>query len=489
MSDVLCSATLLLIGIGRRGMDAGSCCCATEVEEAICDGCASSGGCPMSWRGDQGHVSTACLVAMPLTPTSDSSQNLRRLQGAAGAARGARCSSATVDAEGRAAATTVELRHVAGTRVIYASLDDEQLMEAEHVVVLKRLDDLGLGTMYDGIDDYWSSRSNAREVRARVHVYVAMAGRHLPRSISPDPTHPSVPGGTMTHEHHPDVRHQPRARPHVAHHGRRRPRAGACGGDDPAPLSEPAATVSTVASEPVAPPTTTPPPATAPAAADAAVKISQTALGDVLSDPDGMTLYTFTNDVNTTSTCSGTCAEAWPPVLVDPDFIVSPGLDSGIFATTPHEDGTHQLVAGKWPLYLYAADAKPGDVTGQGSGDVWFAVDTGGRLIDGPAAQGSDGAYGTTAPTVRTHDCSAGRLGCTGAAAGRHRARSDPDRPGGHDALPVHPRRGRHADVHRWVRPGMAAAARQRRGRAARGRRASTPPPCPPSSTPTAVSS
>lgn len=177
---------------------------------------------------------------------------------------------------------------------------------------------------------------------------------------------------------------------------------GACGGDDPAPLSEPAATAVTVASEPVPPPTTAPTPApvasTAPAAVDAAVKISQTALGDVLADPDGMTLYAFTNDANATSTCSGTCAEAWPPVLVDPDFIVSPGLDSGIFATTQRDDGTYQLVAGKWPLYLYAADAKPGDVTGQGSGDVWFAVDTGGRLVDGTAATGSGDTYGTSAP-------------------------------------------------------------------------------------------
>lgn len=149
----------------------------------------------------------------------------------------------------------------------------------------------------------------------------------------------------------------------------------ACG-DDPAPLAAPAET---------APSTTAAPTTEAPAEppADAAVKISQTELGDVLADPRGMTLYAFTNDVDAASTCYGTCAEAWPPVIVDPDFIVSPGLDSGIFATTVREDGTHQLVAGKWPLYLYAADAKPGDVTGHGSGDVWFAVDTSGRTIAG----------------------------------------------------------------------------------------------------------
>jgi predicted lipoprotein with Yx(FWY)xxD motif len=182
---------------------------------------------------------------------------------------------------------------------------------------------------------------------------------------------------------------------------------GACGGDDPAPLSEPAAAPTTAvataapATEPAQPVATTLPPAPAPV--DAAVKISQTALGDVLSDPNGMTLYAFTNDVDATSTCSGTCAEAWPPVLVDPDFIVSPGLDSGIFATTQRDDGTHQLVAGKWPLYLYAADAKPGDVTGQGSGDVWYAVDTSGRLVGDSGESGGDydaAGAATTTPTT-----------------------------------------------------------------------------------------
>ncbi len=136
------------------------------------------------------------------------------------------------------------------------------------------------------------------------------------------------------------------------------------------------------------------------AAGGAAVKISQTPIGDVLADPSGMTLYAFTNDVEAKSTCYGTCAEAWPPVIVEEDFVVSPGLDSGVFATTVRDDGQLQLVAGKFPLYLFAADAKPGDVTGQGSGDVWFAVDPAGRLITDGSDSAGDPAYGseTSAP-------------------------------------------------------------------------------------------
>jgi predicted lipoprotein with Yx(FWY)xxD motif len=157
----------------------------------------------------------------------------------------------------------------------------------------------------------------------------------------------------------------------------------ACG-DDPAPLAASAQTTTTTATSAAG--------HTAPSGA--AVKISPTEIGDVLADPNGMTLYAFTNDVEAKSTCYGTCAEAWPPVIVGEDFVVSPGLDSGVFATTVRDDGQLQLVAGKFPLYLFAADAKPGDITGQGSGDVWFAVDPAGRLISGDQAT-DDIPYGS----------------------------------------------------------------------------------------------
>ena len=51
-----------------------------------------------------------------------------------------------------------------------------------------------------------------------------------------------------------------------------------------------------------------------------------------------------------------------------------------------------QLKAGKWPLYLFAGDAGPGETNGQGSGDVWFASAPDGSLIGsgGEAMDDSD---------------------------------------------------------------------------------------------------
>ena len=136
------------------------------------------------------------------------------------------------------------------------------------------------------------------------------------------------------------------------------------------------------------------PPATsttvAAAGSTVAVKSAESELGPILVGVDGRTLYGFTNDTPTQSNCEGTCAEAWPPVVVPANWTVAPGVDSGIFNTITRPDGTLQLVAGKYPLYAYSGDTAPGDVNGQGSGDVWFVIDTEGALIEDAAAADDD---------------------------------------------------------------------------------------------------
>ena len=131
-----------------------------------------------------------------------------------------------------------------------------------------------------------------------------------------------------------------------------------------------------------------------------AAKVGDSDLGELLVSTDGLTLYGFVNDVDAISTCYSTCAEAWPPVIVDEEWTVGPGLDTGIFSTTERDDGTLQLVAGKFPLYTFGGDAAPGDLTGQGSGDVWFAVGLDGALLTGEDAGDEDA--GDEAAAVET---------------------------------------------------------------------------------------
>ena len=102
----------------------------------------------------------------------------------------------------------------------------------------------------------------------------------------------------------------------------------ACGGDDPSTPAVAAAPAPAVASVPPATTTTT-----AAAGSTVAVKNAESELGPILVGVDGRTLYGFTNDTPTQSNCEGTCAEAWPPVVVPANWTVAPGVDSGIFNT------------------------------------------------------------------------------------------------------------------------------------------------------------
>jgi predicted lipoprotein with Yx(FWY)xxD motif len=175
----------------------------------------------------------------------------------------------------------------------------------------------------------------------------------------------------------------------------------ACGGGDaPGDLAGADSTATTQAAAPAA------------AGDTVGVKTAETELGNILVGPNGLTLYGFTNDVDGQSSCSGTCAEAWPPLTVDANWTVGPGLDSAVFNTVTREDGTEQLVAGRWPLYYFSGDTVPGDVNGQGSGGVWFAVNVDTTLVDAAATGGeadeTDEAGDASAQPVQVAETSLG---------------------------------------------------------------------------------
>jgi predicted lipoprotein with Yx(FWY)xxD motif len=98
-------------------------------------------------------------------------------------------------------------------------------------------------------------------------------------------------------------------------------------------------------------------------------------LGSVLTGPTGMTLYMFTKDTPNTSTCYDQCATNWPPLTVDSLDSVVPGVNlPGTWGTAERTDGTLQVTYDGWPLYYWKDDVAIGDTTGEGVGDVWYAV-------------------------------------------------------------------------------------------------------------------
>src|SRR5258705_11521402 len=74
-----------------------------------------------------------------------------------------------------------------------------------------------------------------------------------------------------------------------------------------------------------------------------AVKSGDTSLGKVLVAPSGLTLYALTTDTKDNSSCTGACAQVWPPLLVDKGWTAGPGLDRSRFSTSTRSDGSRQL--------------------------------------------------------------------------------------------------------------------------------------------------
>ena len=122
-------------------------------------------------------------------------------------------------------------------------------------------------------------------------------------------------------------------------------------------------------------------------------------LGTVLVDGTGRTLYLFTNDTGTSSTCSGDCATTWPALTTKGDATAGTGAQSSKLGTTTRDDGTTQVTYAGHPLYLYSGDTAAGDSNGEGVGDIWFAVTVQGTPAQASAGGSSSSMGGYGSPT------------------------------------------------------------------------------------------
>lgn len=112
------------------------------------------------------------------------------------------------------------------------------------------------------------------------------------------------------------------------------------------------------------------------------------ALGGVVTDGSGMTLYRFDKDTAKppTSNCDGDCASAWPPVVTQGEEVRVEGVDQTLVGTVERADGSNQVTIAGWPLYRFVKDTKPGDINGQGAGGNWFAATPQGKKATGEPA-------------------------------------------------------------------------------------------------------
>jgi predicted lipoprotein with Yx(FWY)xxD motif len=104
-------------------------------------------------------------------------------------------------------------------------------------------------------------------------------------------------------------------------------------------------------------------------------------LGKILVGTEGMAVYVFTKDGPFLSACTGTCLNNWMPVRTQGTPKLGVGIDPTLIGTAKLADGTRVVTYNKMPLYYFAKDMKPGDVTGQGVGGFWYVVNPSGQLV------------------------------------------------------------------------------------------------------------
>jgi predicted lipoprotein with Yx(FWY)xxD motif len=112
----------------------------------------------------------------------------------------------------------------------------------------------------------------------------------------------------------------------------------------------------------------------------------------VVTNAQGLTLYSFAPDTATASKCTGACAQIWPPVTGP--AAAGQGV-TGTLGTITRPDGSRQVTYNGHPLYTYTADTAAGQAKGNGlnvDGGVWHEVTASGQAA--PAGTSGGGGYG-----------------------------------------------------------------------------------------------
>jgi predicted lipoprotein with Yx(FWY)xxD motif len=108
--------------------------------------------------------------------------------------------------------------------------------------------------------------------------------------------------------------------------------------------------------------------------------VAESEHGTIVTDDAGMSLYVFTPDDQGPSTCTGSCAVTWPPLVGE--YGAGPGVDPDLMGSAERADGSMQVTYDGWPLYHYAADLEPGDTRGHRLSGNWWLIAPDGEVVD-----------------------------------------------------------------------------------------------------------
>ena len=125
-------------------------------------------------------------------------------------------------------------------------------------------------------------------------------------------------------------------------------------------------------------------------------------IGAVLVDAKGDALYMAEQEANGMVLCTSGCTAFWKPLTVTGS--TSPTGASSVDAslgTVERPDGSHQITFDGAPLYRFAEDSSPGEVSGNGFADsfggqdfTWHVARPGGASEAPSTPSGGTGSYG-----------------------------------------------------------------------------------------------
>jgi predicted lipoprotein with Yx(FWY)xxD motif len=110
-----------------------------------------------------------------------------------------------------------------------------------------------------------------------------------------------------------------------------------------------------------------------PAVGTTVMIVQKSAIGYVLAEANHQVVYTYSKDTkNGKPTCTGACAEAWPPATGMPQAGPADVFPAQ-FGLVKNASGVQQITYDGMPLYLLKG-AAPLATTGNGVGGVWHVV-------------------------------------------------------------------------------------------------------------------
>jgi len=128
----------------------------------------------------------------------------------------------------------------------------------------------------------------------------------------------------------------------------------------------------------------------------ALVALRKTALGTILVDARGRTLYLFEKDRNGISACDAACAKYWPPLTSRATPRAGKGVQQSMLRVAKQHNGLRQVAYAGHPLYTFVGDKGSGQTAGEGLnnfGAEWYVLAASGQKVE--PSQASVGGYGS----------------------------------------------------------------------------------------------